>query len=257
MVKNIKRGAEPASTELRGTIFDAIRPTMLSAQLVVRDVWKVAKLKSDGTGSDDDPHRDTIHIVDDTPRTQHEIDKDKDQDEEIKKQQLADWVKKQKEEEWAKWEARFKAHEFTIVEDDWKGPDFFEVHHLGGTSLLKYNRTHPFTEEINEIISQVAGNEGQELIARKLKIMIDLMVVSFARGHASYPPDQTVVMEDFMEDFSLNWGRYLSQYLKTYKKIVPQLDDYDEDFFPGSESGEAVCGTPFLEAQMAKPEQEN
>ena len=55
--------------------------------------------------------------------------------------------------------------------------------------------------------------------AKKLKVMIDLVILSYVR--AEKENDETIPVsntEDFLEDLRLNWGRFLRRMVRDYKE---------------------------------------
>lgn len=225
-VKNIKRGAVPIK-ELKQAIADKIDPTRNTAVETVQDVWKKAKSEEQETDPQEaitkSDHDAAEKIAKKSPVPGNQIDIKKDSDEETRKF-VNNWLKDADEQVKAAWIAKFKSQPFSIIRESWKGSDFFEAAHLGGESVLKYNSQHTFFNEIQDIISQIEQSGENETEARKLKVMIDLLIMSFAKAEASFDENTTVNIATFMEQLRMNWGNFLTTYIRTYKD-----DNYDED----------------------------
>jgi len=88
---------------------------------------------------------------------------------------------------------------------------------LGGKSVLKYNTQHAFFTEINEIIDRIEVNGDDSEDARRLKVLIDLLIMSFSKAEASFDANTTVTLSDFMDRLRMDWGSFMSTYLKTYQ----------------------------------------
>lgn len=226
-VKNIKRGAVPVK-ELKEAIANMIKPTRETALETVRDVWKKAKSEEHKTDPEDasvkSGHDEAERIAKNTPAPENIIDAGKDLNEEAGKF-AKDWLKDSNKKKQAAWVAKFKGQPFTIIDEAWKGPSFFEAIHLGGKSVLKYNSLHAFFGEIQDIISRIEQSEENETEARKLKILIDLLIMSFAKAEASFDADTTVDISTFMDELQTHWGHFLTSYIRTHKKD----EKYNED----------------------------
>jgi len=216
-VKNIKRGAIPVK-ELKKVIAERITPTRRTAVETVREMWKEAQANRNNTPTalqTKTHHEGAEHIAKIAPvPAVNQIDKDKNTDEETRKY-VNEWHKNADEQTKAAWEAKFKSQPFTFRQESWKGADFFEVSHLGGRSVLKYNTQHVFFSEINDIIQRIENNDDDSEDAKRLKILIDLLIMSFAKAEALFDANTTVTISDFMEQLRTMWGSFLTTYLKT------------------------------------------
>ena len=135
-MKNIKRGALPVK-QLKDAINNAINPTRNSALEKVRDLWEETKAdeaKVDVENGVDTGRSDAERAAKETPTPTSAIDKDKNLDDEIRKV-TNQFLKEADDQKKAQWHAKFKSQPFTILEDDWKGPEFIETNHLGGAVL--------------------------------------------------------------------------------------------------------------------------
>jgi len=221
-VKNIKRGAVPV-TELKKTLANAIEPTRHASIERVREVWAAARAEEQTTPVD--PGLDTGHSLaeeaaKDTPTPKNVLDAGKDPETEAK-QFTEQWIKHANEQQKAAWNAKFQSQPFTIVDDQWRGPEFFETVFLGGKSILKYNMRHTFFEEIEKIRSQITSQDPASQEARRLKALIDLLLIAYAKSEAMMDPSVQISAEKFVEQLRMNWGNYLSNYIETFKNENP------------------------------------
>jgi len=218
-VKNIKRGALPNKL-LKEAIKGQIQATRETCLKKVRDLWKKNSLKDrERNAKNKEVQRAGDHeraeaIAKKTPLETSEIDKDKQIEIETK-----EFMKKKGErynaEQQIAIENLFNTQPFTILEDTWRGQQFFETKHLGGSSILEYNMSHIFFEKIFEIIGSLEEIESREeavKVARSLKDLIDILIIAYAKGEARFAPDQKMEAEDFIQNIRVNWGQFLQSY---------------------------------------------
>ena len=216
-VKNIKRGALPVK-ELKKTIQETIRPTRKTCLEEVRDLWK--KKDAEKTNGINTGHSDVEDAVKNSPNNPESlIDKGKDIDKEIEVYS-AQHLKKCSEREKAQWSAIFKSQPFTIIDDNWRGGDFVEVRHLGRSSILVYNNSHKFFEEIFKIKQELSKEDMDNLTANKLRALIDLLLISYAKAETMVGSEA----ESIVEHLKTNWGHFLSSYIESYKKEREEQD---------------------------------
>lgn len=219
-VKNIKRGAVPV-TELKKTIYEQIKPTRDTCLERVRELWSKNKRKKQEEEQQrqgpETGHEAAENVAKYTPTDKSLIDKDKDFDESAKKL-IERLHKDESEEQKAAWTAKWKSQPFTIHDSGWRGPEFFEANHLCGSSVLNYNRQHPFFEETYEIIDQLESTSEEYESAIKLKQLIDLLLIAYSKAEAKFEGDLEIRVEDFVEQMRMNWGTYLQSYLRTWLK---------------------------------------
>jgi hypothetical protein len=219
MVKNIKRGALPMK-DLKDALRDKIEPTRKTALERVRELWKQAKgeehVQTD-TETVITGHEAAEKVAKDTPTPKNETSKGKNTDEEIDKF-TKEWLADADEASRKKWELKFSGQPFTILDENWRGPEFMEVAHLGGSDVLKYNMRHSFFAELEAIRFSIQDGEGNEDNARRLRLLIDLLLISFAKAQAMFDPKLTMTAEQLLEQLRMNWGNYLSNYISTSKQ---------------------------------------
>jgi hypothetical protein len=220
-VKNIKRGAVPIK-ELKQAIAQKIGPTRASALEVVRDLWNKAKTAGqtqDAANGVDTGHSDAEHAASATVTPNNLLDKGKDAKKEAENlTNTEEWLKHADDQQKAAWAAKFQSQPFTIVDDQWKGPEFFETVFLGGKSVLKYNMRHVFFVEIEAIRNHLKNEGNSNPQARRLKALIDLLLIAYAKSEAMFDPTLTMSADRFIEQLRMSWGNYLSNYIDTFQK---------------------------------------
>ena len=111
----------------------------------------------------------------------------------------------------------FESQPFTINETEWRGSKFFDSMHVGGRAILEYNMDHEFFDRINELLSILEAEEDADpmLIATELKVLIDLLIVSYSRAEANFADDTMLKAGDFIEQIRNYWGQFLKSYINT------------------------------------------
>lgn len=221
-VKNIKRGAVPTK-ELKEALAAVIAPTRNTALEAVRELWAQARAeeqKKSKTEGVDTGHSDAENAAKNTPTPKSNIDKEKDVEQEAQKlaEELHQHADDQKR---AAWQAKFQSQPFTIVDDQWRGPEFFETHFLGGKSVLKYNKRHVFFAEIDNVRKALGKDIDSNPEARRLKALVDLLLIAYAKSEAMFEAKSQMTPERFIEQLRMNWGNYLSNYIDTFKNENP------------------------------------
>jgi len=217
-VKNIKRGAVPEK-ELKEAINAKIRGVRGTALESVREVWKRAKADERlAVGSEglDTGHADAELVGKRTKVPKNVIDSGKNLDEEAGK--LASEMGAASEEDRLKWQAKFKSQPFTIHDTQWKGPEFVETNHLGGTDVLKYNMQHAFFAEISDIRLQLEAGGDAAALAVRLKVLIDLLLMSYSKAEASFNASDELRAESFIEQLRMTWGNFLKSYIESWQR---------------------------------------
>ena len=220
-VKNIKRGAIP-NKELKQTIYEKTKPTRDNAIEKIQDFWKEnleaahQRILQKG-GELRTGHEDAENVAAKTATDISVIDNHKDKKKEITK--LVDDIK-QNESDQSKsaWTAKFSGQPFSIVDESWRGPDFFETNHLGGADVIKYNKRHTFFEVLYKIIEDVDMENTDLSQSKQIKNLIDLLIISYSKAEASFEGKSEWTVDDFVERLRMNWGQYLKSYLATWLK---------------------------------------
>jgi len=217
-VKNIKRGAVPVSS-LKQAINDKIKGIVKQAIETVDDDWgkhdqkEKEKNKSKGTFTG---HEDAEDAAKNTPVQTNVLTIGQDSKKLIQNAAEKLLTDKQKQIR-AQWESKFEAQPFTIIDGDWKGNEFVQIVHTSKGAVLKYNMRHPFHKKILELQTIVEKNQGQNEItfaAKRLKSLIDLLLISYCKSELAFDNHDKWTPEDLVEDLRINWGRFLDKYLK-------------------------------------------
>lgn len=227
-VKNIKRGAVP-SKDLKKLIKKLITPTRESAKKDVQQAWNIAELeekerkarehdKANRAGD----HESAESVVKKTPTDSHVIDEHKDFGEGVESfvQRLGDRCD---EEQRAALKNLFSTQPFSIMEETWTGPQFFESHHLGGKSVLDFNIQHSFFVAVYGIIENLESKGDPYVAAKELKTLLDLLIIAYAKAETRFESSVEMSAEDFLEQLRSNWGQYLKSYVKTWRKSNPAI----------------------------------
>lgn len=216
-VKNIKRGAQPVP-ELKKLICDQITPTRETCLERVRDVWRnerAERTKETVQTPTDTGHEDAESVAANTRTARTQIDKDKDLDAEALRlaQQLeADAT----DQERSAWITKFRSQPFTIRDKSWKGTTFLDPHFLGGTAVLEYNVQHVFFAVLKEIRGCIDDAENLQYNARRIKTLIDLLLISYAKAEGMFEQGLEMKSENFIDHLRTNWGSFLQSYVRTW-----------------------------------------
>lgn len=222
-VKNIKRGAVP-SVELKKAINDKIGPWIKSQRDTVSLYWKQNNSKQEKIEIDlpkgASSHLQSEKIAGKAQVPASKLGLGKDLDVETKK--LAELVSDGNTEEAARWEARFKSQPFTVAEKGWLGSTFVDIHYMGGKDALFYNNRHKFFEVLSLIKAEIKDGINVEYNATRLEILIDVLLIAYAKAEASLNPNDEIKAVDFIGILKDNWGQYLKTYITTWQS------EYDE-----------------------------
>jgi hypothetical protein len=222
-VKNIKRGAVPGK-QLKRQIKELIHPTRDTCLEEVRKVWADNKQKKreEQAHKEDKVKRAGDHeraerVAKTTPTDSNVIDEGKDFDNEANEfiKKLGDQYD---DEQKAALKTIFSAQPFSIMEQTWAGPQFFESHHLGGKSVLDFNMRHSFFEIVYGIIAELEGDGDPYVAAKDLKDLLDLLLIAYAKAETRFASAEEMDAETFLEMLRSNWGQYLMSYVKTWTK---------------------------------------
>ena len=222
-VKNIKDGAKPLP-DLLQTIKAQIMPSRKTAEEDIKKLFAKTKnserqerLRADAESEVRRLHAEAERIASITPSAEHQLGKDIDPEEAID-EFIKDREQFQGEEERARITNLFESQPFTIEETNWRGSKFFEASHAGGRAILEYNMEHVFFEKIYDLLEMLDNQADDETlepseIAHELKVLIDLMIVSYARSEATFGQDTMMKAETFIDDMRRSWGQFLLNYI--------------------------------------------
>lgn len=221
-VKNIKRGAVPNAI-LKETIYQTIIGTIKHCKTTVSEVWKTAKAADESqSGSAATDHQIAQTVAKDTQVVKGPLDADKNIDQESGKAIDLFFSDKDAQEK-AQLREVFKSQPFTIKDEQWLGPNFIEVTHLGGSALLTYNLRHPFNSDLSERMKSIEDGAADGVNdARWLRACIDILMIAYAKAESLIDPREPASPEHLLETLRLNWGQFLKAYVETWRKQQAQ-----------------------------------
>ena len=224
-VKNIKDGAIPLP-ELMDTIKTTILPSRGTAMEEVKRVFlaTASEERRETQRANAETERQRIHaeaerIASITPGPEPQLGAEIDPED-----ALDAFIQNRQEYSEGETAARlrnlFESQPFTIEETDWRGSKFFDASHAGGHAILEYNMSHLFFARIGELIDMLEeGEEGDDFdpteIAFELKVLIDLMIISYARAESNFADDTMMKAGDFIDNMRNYWGQFLLNYINT------------------------------------------
>ena len=221
-VKNIKRGAVPV-LNLKKAIHDKIKPTIVTMVNEVQEVWTKAaadKLIEENNKGINTGHEDAEKIATKANTSKNiltENEKSSDLLQNASDKLLSD---KQKQDE-AAWKAKFEAQPFTILEGEWPGKEFVQLTHTVTGGVMKYNLRHNLHQDIAVIVKNMENSDDPEILienSKKLKIILDLILMAYCKAEGTFSKDQEYKAEDLIEDLRFNWGTFLENYLKKLRE---------------------------------------
>ena len=220
-VSNVK-GASPTENLLE-TIKSTIMPSRNTAKEKIQNSWNAhkeakrqAKARERAEDEERRTHAEAERIVANTPTPEHQMFRDKDPDE-----SMEDFMDRRKQyedkEEAAKKRKIFEAQPFSIEETSFPGSKFFESSHFSGRAILEYNMGHVFFERIYELLESLEDSEAEgydpQGVAENMKVLIDLMIISYARSEANFADGTLLKAEQYIDDFRNYWGQFLGAYI--------------------------------------------
>ena len=225
-VKNIKRGAKP-QRDLKLTLKGKMLGTRNTCLEKVRALWAATKI-SDAEEKEKQEAEELLQragkhelaegTARKTPTPKSQIDKDKDLDTESE-EAAKSYSDRFDEDQQQRLAELFKSQPFTVMQENWKGPLFYEPKFLGGRAVLDYNMSHEFWDRVYELVNSL-GEEGNnpESTALEIRVMLDLLIFSHAKAESMFDKDVEYSAESFLDQLRQNWGLYLKSYVNTRKK---------------------------------------
>ena len=161
-------------------------------------------------------HQEAEEVAANTPVGQHQLNRDKDEEEEMN-----EFIKKRDqykdEEKAAGLRNVFSRQPFTIEETAFPGSKFFDSAHFAGSAIIEYNMQHSFFEYVYSLLETLddplAEDYDPARTAEQMKLLIDLMIVAYARAEANFADGTLLKAEDYIDDFRNYWGQFLSAYI--------------------------------------------
>lgn len=220
-VKNIKQGAVP-TTLLKQSIKEQIYPTRQSILKEVRDLWKQTALSDADdaereagdqllkrAGQHDIAEKTAKHTS--LPKSQ--LDVNKNLNDEIDKA-AESYSTRYNAEELQALKTLFADQPFTIMQETWRGNQFFESKFLGGSAVLDYNMSHRFWESVYDLVGCLEDDDADHTeVAKEIRVMLDLLIISYAKAEALFGPDAEYTADDFIQQLRSNWGQMLHSFV--------------------------------------------
>ena len=161
-------------------------------------------------------HAEAERLAAQTPGPLHQKGAEKDLDDGIE-----EFMKNREEyqdmEEAAKKRKIFEAQPYLIEETSFPGSKFFDTTHHAGNAILEYNMTHGFFMYIYELLDELTDPERDEdtpeRVAEELKVMIDLLIISYARAEGNFADGTILKSEEFHDQMRNYWGQFLISYI--------------------------------------------
>jgi hypothetical protein len=227
-VRNIKRGARFVK-ELREKIQEDMRPTIFACREAIQKTWAENKNKSIHKDTDvSTEHTPAEKTVKDASPTPGKAGSDKTPEE--KEKEIKEILRPLVEsgEQLEAWRAKIESQPCTIVDNEgtsWKGNTFLDIHPYGGKTIIEYNMTHEFFlfvyGTIKELTANTSGDNAAVVqTAKKLKLAIDLLFMSYAQAESVPNQDHQQRIADTLDMLRNNWGTYLAQYVRTFEKTA-------------------------------------
>lgn len=220
-VSNVK-GATPTAV-LRSQIKERLIPSRNTAMDRVNETYRIngerkrrEEQRADEAETQRRKHAEAERVAKITPLPVSQKGGDKDEEE-----GLSEWMRGQEAyadaEDQAHVRRTFEANPFIIQETSLPNSSFFEVTHLGGKAILEYNMSHAFFDRLNDLLDGLADlDEEARESAEEMKVMIDLLVIAYAKAEGTYPQETMMTSDEFHEEMRLNWGRFLRSYLSRH-----------------------------------------
>jgi hypothetical protein len=222
-VKNIKDGAIPLP-ELMESIKKNIMPSQKTATEEIQGTFAKTKARERSESARADAaeemrrrHGEAERVARLTSGPEPQLGKDIDPDDALD-EFIKDRDNYATEESQAAIRSLFESQPFTIEETEWRGSKFFDASHMGGRAILEYNMNHLFFDRINELL-EILESGGEEVdsveIGHELKVLIDLLIISYARAESNFADETMMKAKDFIDNMRNYWGQFLLNYINT------------------------------------------
>lgn len=203
-VRNVKRGAEPVS-KLREELKKVLKNPVLASRKEIRRYWhEVAQQETFETGDSHLMAHRTVAQFDRTALKGQAGFKDPSQ-EAVDKAMIeiyADMgldIENPADQEKAKWiRESFNERALTVIDAAWPGKELFDITHLHGKAIVKFNTRHPFFTEIITPLKAMAALDPEDLIIddvpdllKNVSNGIDLLLLAYAKAENMHAdPDE-------------------------------------------------------------------
>ena len=216
---------------LKLAIKEKMLPTRESVLEKVRALWKenkaIADEEKERQEAEDLLQRAGSHqlaekTATNTPTPKSELDKDLDLDTEAK-EAAESYSDSFDEQQRRRLEELFKAQDFTVMRQNWRGSLFYEPRWLGGKAVLDYNMAHEFWDRVYSLVNSLEEETSDtKSTALEIKAMLDLMIMSHAKAESMFSKEKEYTAESFLDQMRQNWGLYLKSYVISRMKELNQ-----------------------------------
>ena len=126
---------------------------------------------------------------------------------------------------------KYKAYDFQIEEEGWKGFDFAEYLHKEEGMTLRYNTRHELHQLVTRLNSVIKNKESESFELRAAaddyNTLVQLIVWSYGKTSMTYDKDQMTKTKDLFEEVASDWGKTLRNYI--LKLNDKKTEDEDEE----------------------------
>jgi hypothetical protein len=220
-VRNVKKGAEPIEG-LRDRLSQSVYKTIESLRVKIQRHWDEAKAQ---TMKEEGKHSEPERVVAETQRTARKpkagkntpatvVDEKVDAAAEAMVKDVPEDLKPQKKQQLKE---RIKSQPYNVVCETWNGREMFIVEHLGSTTIVKLNMSHPFyTDVYGKLLAAEAQDQDAAAkdLAQSTRMGIDLLIAAYARAEGQF---EDASLELF-ENLRTNWGLELRTLVNHWRK---------------------------------------
>jgi hypothetical protein len=217
-VRHVKRGAEPVS-KLREKLREFLERPINKARKDIRTLWDNTETAQRNVSDVHDSAHAAVKQAEQTsPQGKGGMNIDPETADQIVNDLLTDMGVNPDEEPERAEEVKQKIHELpiTIMDDSWSGKELFEITHLNGKAIIKYNHRHPFFREIYDPIKELADRDPTTIstedairLARKTEVALDVLFMAYAKAENMHPDPDSVY-----EDLRSYWGLHANAYTR-------------------------------------------
>ena len=220
-VRNVKKGAEPIEG-LRDRLSQSVYKTVESLRVKIQRHWDEAKAQ---TMKEEGKHSESERVVAETQRTARKpkagkdtpaavVEEKVDAAAEAMVKDVPEDLKPQKKQQLKE---RIKSQPYNVVCETWNGREMFVVEHLGSTTIVKLNMSHPFyTDVYGRLLAAEAQDQDAATkdLAQTTRMGIDLLIAGYARAEGQFEDGSL----ELFENLRTNWGLELRTLVNHWRK---------------------------------------
>ncbi|WP_375512638.1 ATP-binding protein [uncultured Nostoc sp.] len=217
-VRHVKRGAEPVS-KLREKLREFLVRPVNEGRKRIRNVWDSTEtVERNASDAHDSAHAAVKQAEQTSPQGKGGMSISLETATQIVNDLLAD-IKVNPDTDPEKAEEvkqKIQNLPITIFDGEWSGKELFEITHLNGKAIIKYNYRHPFFREIYVPIKDLAGQDPKEIsaedairLARKVEVAIDVLFMAYAKAENMHSDPDSIY-----DDLRSYWGLHANSYTR-------------------------------------------